>query len=263
MSRSLGGRSLTISPPIKISPAVTSSSPAIIRNVVLLPQPDGPTRTTNSLSGISRLMLRTASTLSNRLTTLRSETSAMTYLALGGAGGETGDVIVHQKSVDHERRRRGEERASHQHSPFIHVGADQARYGANGEDLLVRRVEERHRIHECRPGHRESENHGGDDPGQCYRNENLGQHLHVARAIDQRRLVQLLGDRLEITDHDPGAERHRECRVNEHHAPIGIEQADGFDDLKQGNEQQGIWNEIGQENTRSEKARAPKSHPSE
>src|SRR3974390_288940 len=109
-----------------MSPAVTSSRPAIMRNVVLLPQPEGPTRTTNSLSGISRLMLRTASTLSNRFTTLRSETSAMMRLPLARAGGEPGDVIVHQKSVDQERRRRSEERTSHQHSPFIHVGADQA-----------------------------------------------------------------------------------------------------------------------------------------
>jgi hypothetical protein len=50
MSRSFGGTSLTTWPPIAISPPVMSSSPAIMRSVVLLPQPDGPTSTTNSLS---------------------------------------------------------------------------------------------------------------------------------------------------------------------------------------------------------------------
>ena len=42
MSRSFGGTSLTTSPSIAISPPLISSSPAIIRSVVVLPQPDGP-----------------------------------------------------------------------------------------------------------------------------------------------------------------------------------------------------------------------------
>ena len=48
MSRSLGSRLLTTRPPMMISPSVTSSSPAIIRMVVDLPQPDGPSSTRNS-----------------------------------------------------------------------------------------------------------------------------------------------------------------------------------------------------------------------
>jgi len=39
---------------MRISPLVMSSSPAIMRRVVDLPQPDGPTSATNSLSAISR-----------------------------------------------------------------------------------------------------------------------------------------------------------------------------------------------------------------
>ena len=42
MSRSFGGTRLTTVPPIAISPAPISSSPAIIRSSVDLPQPDGP-----------------------------------------------------------------------------------------------------------------------------------------------------------------------------------------------------------------------------
>src|SRR5829696_7535885 len=38
----------TVTPPIKISPEVGSSSPAMQRSVVVLPQPDGPSRTTIS-----------------------------------------------------------------------------------------------------------------------------------------------------------------------------------------------------------------------
>jgi len=55
MSRSLGGRLLATRPPIEIVPEVISSRPAIERSAVDLPQPDGPTRTMNSPSLISRL----------------------------------------------------------------------------------------------------------------------------------------------------------------------------------------------------------------
>ena len=53
MSRSMGGSSLTILSPIMMSPSEIVSSPATMRKVVVLPQPDGPTSTTNSLSLIS------------------------------------------------------------------------------------------------------------------------------------------------------------------------------------------------------------------
>src|ERR1035438_8007639 len=51
MSRSFGGRSFTTPPP----PALIASRPAIDRNAVDLPHPDGPTKTMNSPSLISRL----------------------------------------------------------------------------------------------------------------------------------------------------------------------------------------------------------------
>src|SRR5262245_21402661 len=62
MSRSLGGRLFTTRPPIEIVPEVISSRPAIIRSAVDLPQPDGPTRTMNSPSLISRFSPSTAFT---------------------------------------------------------------------------------------------------------------------------------------------------------------------------------------------------------
>ena len=55
MSRSAGSRSLTTRLPMKISPALISSRPATMRSSVDLPQPEGPTMTTNSPSVISAL----------------------------------------------------------------------------------------------------------------------------------------------------------------------------------------------------------------
>jgi hypothetical protein len=50
MSRSLGSRSFTTRAPIAISPALIGSRPATMRRSVDLPQPEGPTMTTNSPS---------------------------------------------------------------------------------------------------------------------------------------------------------------------------------------------------------------------
>ena len=61
MSRSFGALLFTTLPPMRSSPSVMSSSPAIMLSVVDFPQPDGPTRITNSPSAMSRLMSSTAS----------------------------------------------------------------------------------------------------------------------------------------------------------------------------------------------------------
>ena len=53
------------------------SSPATMRRVVVLPQPDGPTSTTNSLSWISRFTSLTACTSSYFLFRLRITTWAI------------------------------------------------------------------------------------------------------------------------------------------------------------------------------------------
>src|SRR5690606_18193110 len=57
-------------------PSLISSRPAIIRKVVDLPHPDGPTRTTNSSSSITRLALLTATTLPYRFVTFSKTTLA-------------------------------------------------------------------------------------------------------------------------------------------------------------------------------------------
>src|SRR3977135_1450002 len=60
-SRSRGGTKMpragdaTPFPPMLISPPVGCSSPATQRNVVVLPQPDGPSRTTISPAGTEKL----------------------------------------------------------------------------------------------------------------------------------------------------------------------------------------------------------------
>ena len=56
MPRLAGGVVFTVSPAILISPALASSSPAMMRNSVDFPQPEGPTKITNSPSSTDRSM---------------------------------------------------------------------------------------------------------------------------------------------------------------------------------------------------------------
>src|SRR4051794_3798377 len=80
MSRSFGATLFTTRPPMAISPAVIFSSPAIMRSSVDLPQPEGPTRMTNSPSSISTLTPCSTSVEPNALRTFRIETVAMVFL---------------------------------------------------------------------------------------------------------------------------------------------------------------------------------------
>src|SRR6478609_11350596 len=113
--RSRGGRSLTTSPPMRIWPSLMSSKPTIIRSSVDFPQPEGPTRITNSPSAMSRLTPFTARnpspyclTMSLRVMAaigspswdgLRAWTSA-----LDGALGQAGhDLALEEQDEDDDR----------------------------------------------------------------------------------------------------------------------------------------------------------------
>src|SRR5215470_16059491 len=83
-----GGSSLTSFPPIRMSPEVCVSSPAIILSSVVLPQPDGPRSTRNSPS----LMLRsTPSTAVWPVNSLRS--TFVSTVAISGRNGRTLDQL--------------------------------------------------------------------------------------------------------------------------------------------------------------------------
>src|SRR5512132_2223050 len=106
MSRARGDFSFATSPSMRSSPSEMSSRPAIMLSVVDLPQPDGPTRITNSPSAIVRLTSSTASAPSgNRLVTWSRTISAMggslLLLTLDGARGQPGnDPALEQEDDD-------------------------------------------------------------------------------------------------------------------------------------------------------------------
>src|SRR5689334_4984740 len=88
-SRSRAGTSLTWIPSMRISPEVGSSRPATIRMVVVLPQPEGPSRTSSSLSAISSDSSSRAMTLPQRFTRRSMLIVAMLIVATAGTGRRT------------------------------------------------------------------------------------------------------------------------------------------------------------------------------
>src|SRR4051812_7077166 len=107
MSRSFGARSLTRSPPMRSSPVVMSSKPAIMLRVVDFPQPDGPTRMMNSPSAMSMSHSWTARAPSGYLLVTLSRTiSAMCNSPLDGAGGQPRDDSALEEQHEQDDRDR-------------------------------------------------------------------------------------------------------------------------------------------------------------
>src|SRR4029079_11744056 len=103
MSRAFGGRSLTALPPTRISPSVISSRPATIRSALVLPQPDGPTKTMNSPSSISRSRWSTARVPSAYVlpTPAKVTPAISTSLALDAAGEALDQLLLRDEEERH------------------------------------------------------------------------------------------------------------------------------------------------------------------
>src|ERR1700733_8853053 len=116
MSRSRGGRLLTTRSPMRISPLVMSSSPAIMRNAVVFPHPDGPTKQMNSPSLMSMFSLLTASAPpSYRLVRSSRTTPAMTRSSFDRPGEHASDEVSlegkehDERDDDRDHRTRGDD----------------------------------------------------------------------------------------------------------------------------------------------------------
>src|ERR1700675_4190063 len=84
MSRCDARLKLTSSPRSRMRPDVGSSRPAIIRNVVVLPQPEGPSRQKKSPSGTVNVESRTAVNAPNDLCRFSTRISAILSALLLG-----------------------------------------------------------------------------------------------------------------------------------------------------------------------------------
>src|SRR6266567_8503931 len=153
MSRSIGASSFTTVSSIRTRPEVMLSSPATMRKVVVLPQPEGPTSTTNSLSWISRLTSMTAWTSSYFL--LRPRMTTLAICSSLYRPGDAGDVMFDKEGIDESDRDRPQQRTGHQLAPVEHVAPHQLGGDADRHGLLLGRGQKNQGIDELVPRQRE------------------------------------------------------------------------------------------------------------
>src|SRR4051794_32454811 len=197
MSRSFGARSFTTWSPMYSSPSVMSSSPAIIRSAVDFPQPDGPTRITNSPSAISRSMCFTASKPSGyRLVTSRNwilatGPSLSLYRARRQAGHDPAlEDEHHDDDRDrHDHRRGGDLPRRVRELRSAREERERGRHRAGrvgrGQDVREQEVVPREDEHEDRRG----EHARGRE-----RRDHLGERLERRGSVDLRGLLELPRD---------------------------------------------------------------------
>src|SRR5215203_1275157 len=102
MSRFSGGRSFMRFPAMITSPSVARSKPAIMRSVVVLPQPDGPKRQTTSPALTDREASLTATNSPYFLVIFL--TSMVDISALYRSEGDATQQMVLQEERDQENR---------------------------------------------------------------------------------------------------------------------------------------------------------------
>src|SRR6478752_752453 len=102
MSRCDARFQVTSSPPRKILPSVGSSRPAIMRSVVVLPQPEGPSRQKNSPSFTVKVESFTATKSAKALCRFSTRISAISLLVSAGKLGDDREE-GHAEERGHER----------------------------------------------------------------------------------------------------------------------------------------------------------------
>src|SRR5690348_12313598 len=191
MSRFSGGSSFMRLPAMMISPAVTRSRPAIMRKVVVLPQPEGPSRQTTSPAATERSASLTATKSPNFLVILRASIVDIPSLSLDGAEGDAAQQVVlqeegHQEDGDEEqgldRRQQAPQDAD---AAARHRLVHGDRHGA-GID-----AGEQQREQELVPGEDQAEDEGRGKARQHLRQADLQEHLDLARPVDAGRVFDI------------------------------------------------------------------------
>src|SRR5882724_1831862 len=146
MSRFCGGWVVTSVPPNQMRPAVGVSRPAIIRRVVVLPQPEAPTKVKSSRSPISRERSRTACTARAPRPKRLSRCSSRTEIAMRDSlarGPQAAQQVTLQEEDEQKCGHRDEYRRGHHHAP-VHAGLLHEGGEADGqrEHVAVRLQEE-------------------------------------------------------------------------------------------------------------------------
>src|SRR5579883_3069958 len=129
MSRCSGRRSFIRRLAMITSPPLARSRPAIMRNVVVLPQPDGPSRHTTSPAATDKSMSRTAVNPPKFLVTRRNSIVDIVPLPLDRAESDAAQELLLQREC-HDDHRDEEQGLDRRQKPPAHadIAADRLRH---------------------------------------------------------------------------------------------------------------------------------------
>src|ERR1700736_3145174 len=218
MSRSFGCKWFTTRPPMAMVPPLTSSRPAIMRSVVDLPQPEGPTSTTNSRSLTSRLMSLTATTGPYAFCTLVRMTSA-----IASDPQPAHDVLLSEQGHDQRRNERDHRGRAHEmplHAELMH----ELRHDHGQDRGFMRRQNQREQ--ELVPGIEPAQDRERGEAGDRGWHGHAPERSPARAAVDHRRIFHRRIDAVEESLHDPGEEADVDGDVREKQSPIGVEDAE-------------------------------------
>ena len=163
------------------------------------------------------------------------------------APGHRRDVVLDEERVEDHQRQRADQRAGHQRAPAVDVAVDELVDDRDRHRLVLRRGDEGERVDELVPAQREAEDEGRDQPRHRERQDDLGQDLPAAGAVDQRAFLELERDGLEVAHQQPGRERDQDGRIGQDQRERRVEQAVLEDDGRQRDEQDRRRHQIGEE----------------
>ena len=133
------------SPPIRTSPDVGCSKPAIIRREVVLPQPEGPRKVKNEPGGICRSTASTAATAPKRFDTATNSMSGLADLSCKGGSDPVNRRVTLMRGKPCRRRAGLRPRAGGRGRPQVLAPGTSWRRAGGSPTLRPRRPPDRRR----------------------------------------------------------------------------------------------------------------------
>src|SRR5215831_14706802 len=236
-----GGRPETSRPPICTRPEDCVSRPAMIRNKVVLPQPDGPSRARNSPSATRRSTRSSATKLPNDFVTLSMTMSAISvtrhpresggpvlpsrtlgpwmpaFASMTKSMSSVGDAPHREEALADEKDEQHRWDDQHEAAGELHM---RRALGQNRKEISRERLVP-HRQHRGSkylvPRDHEGKNRGGRDAGQRQRQHDAQKPAHRRAAEHPGGLFELSRNRLEEARRNQDGEGQGECGMHQAH----------------------------------------------
>src|SRR5450755_1892019 len=184
MSRSFGATPATSRPPISTRPAEDCSNPAITLSSVDLPQPEGPTRTTNSPFSMSRSIPLRTSTDPSLTRNAATDSADMPSVLLDGARGQAAKEILSAEDVDQQSRNRRDQDRRAFDAVFTGLGDIGVERHQRRSHRAIRTFGERDAEEKLVPDVGELPDHRHDQDRRRQRQDDVPEDLEKAGAVD-------------------------------------------------------------------------------